>query len=106
MSDHHGFSFYNYFRHSSIDINLVILILIFFLLKNNFTKGNKKYAANFNTGELSDRIVDNFIKKIQEQEESKPVEENNRVPLSECNGTIMNSSNYNQEKDNASEVIK
>ena len=50
------------------------------------------------TGELSDRIVDNFIQKMQEKESSKCDEDKYRPPLSECNGTTLNISNNSQEK--------
>ena len=64
-----------------------------------------KYADKYNIGELSDAIVDNFIKKIREKNSSQLEKENYRHPLSECTGTKLESSN-SQENENVADEIK
>lgn len=53
------------------------------------------------TGELSDKIVDDFIKKLQEKDSFK-LKEEKCVPPSECKATTLKTSK-SQEKINVSE---
>ena len=63
-----------------------------------------KYADIYNTGDLSDAIVDNFIKKIREENSSLLKKENYRHPLSECTRQTLKSSNSQENKNVADEM--